>query len=364
MNTQCVENCQTNYFYFESQCKPNFPRDSFPTTSPASYVPPCPSGTTQVGALCYSPCPAGSTDKGPTSCQPPGTKRTQGAVPTFTPFRLCTPPLVYVPSINACSPVCPVGNETVYTDGQTKCLTGSITRDSVDSVASYSCNSNEILKNGVCMSKCPEGTAPDGEICVPEMKVVELKSDTTIKCKSSPYKDSKKWLCESSDDLESLLKNPTSTTTYVSPTDQVCASQNATTMMYFCITGAEAKNGLNPLNILEKDFTKTCQSITKSYTDLSNNLTNLIKIQAGMQSGSLKLGTAKDNLNSIYNQMSCTSASGKKADLCKQINDTASSVGTNSSDVSTTLTKVIPSLQSALDSRDSLLGYKRKFLCP
>jgi hypothetical protein len=134
--------------------------------------------------------------------------------------------------------------------------------------------------------------------------------------------------------------------------------------MYFCITGAEAMKGLDPLNSVKKDYSKTCQVITKSYTDLSNNLTNLVKIRNGMKGGSTQLGSAKDNLNSIYTQMNCLSATGKKLDLCNQIKTAATTLGTNTSEVSAKLDTILPMLKDALDTRNNLFGYKSTLECP
>jgi hypothetical protein len=366
-NTVCVENCPTGYNYSFNEgtsshsCLFELPGIQTTTTS-ATYIPPCPSGTTRVGNLCYSPCAAGTTDVGSNTCQPAISKRTQGPKPTVTLSNLCTPPLVYVESINACSPVCPTGSNPLYSGGETKCTKPDVPRTTVPAVLSYSCNANEILQNGVCVSKCPDGTAPDGDICVPQMKVIE--KDVTIKCTGSPYNNSKKWMCESSDDFDALITNPSKTTSYITATDQVCVTENLTTKMYFCITGAEAMAGINPLSTLKEDFSKTCQVIRKSYTDLSNNLTNLVKIQSGMQGGSTQLGAAKNSLNSIYSQMNCLTATDKKLQLCNQIKAAATTLGTNSSEVSTRLDTVIPMLTKALGTRDEIIGYRSKFQCP
>jgi len=226
----------------------------------------------------------------------------------------------------------------------------------------YLCNANEVLENGVCVTQCPRNTAPDGEICKENMKVVDIKDD--IKCTSSPYKSSKKWLCETLADFNSLIKNPTSTTTYVSPTDEVCVAEDPTTKMYFCVTGTEAKAGKKPLESIGADFALSCSTITKRYVDLSNNLTNLIKIQNGLRGGSISLGSASTSLGNIYNQIGCSGASGPKGTLCTQIQNASNSVRNNASSVTTTLNAVIPSLQKALDTRTDLFGFKTKFQCP
>ena len=229
-------------------------------------------------------------------------------------------------------------------------------------VKGYMCNANEVLQNGACVTKCPDKTAPDGEFCKENMKVVDIAKD--IKCTSSPYKSSKKWMCETPDDFKLLVTNPTRITTYVSPTDEVCVTEDPTTKMYFCVTGAEAKKGKKPLETIGVDFSVTCSTITKRYTDLSNNLTNLIKIQNGLRGGSTSLGSASTSLANIYNQIGCNGASGSKGTLCTQIQNASNSVRNNASSVSTTLSTVIPSLEKALETRTNLYGFKTKFQCP
>ena len=335
-------------------------RDTQPTP------PACPSGTTQVGNLCYSPCPAGKTDTGNNSCLSPNVNRTQGPAPTTNNPILCNPPLVYAQSINMCVSLCPAGTTQMYDmeKKQVTCTKDDVSRAQTPAVLSYACNADEILQNGVCVSKCPDGTAPDGEICVSNMKVIPLPAKAEISCTSSPYKSAKKWMCDSPSDYSSLITNPTKTTTYVSPADEVCVTDDPTTKMYYCVSGAEAKAGKNPIESIGADFAVTCATITKRYTDLSNNLTNLIKIQNGLRGGSTSLGSASTSLANIYNQIGCSGASGPKGTLCEQIQNASSSVKNNASSVSTTLSIVIPSLQQALDTKSNLLGFKTKFQCP
>lgn len=228
----------------------------------------------------------------------------------------------------------------------------------------YRCNSNENLINGVCVSKCPDGSYPDGEVCSSQAVIAPFSTPNEIKCAPTNFLSSTRWLCESQKDMTSLLTKAPKNKSYVRKTDQVCVTESATTKMYYCVTGAEAMANVDALETIKLDFGKTCTSITKNYVDLSNNLTNLIKIQNGMSNGGAILGTASDTLNSIYRQMSCDGSSGAKATLCDQIKKAAVSVKTNSSDVTTTLNTVIPSLTTALGTRDSLLVYKSKFQCP
>jgi len=315
---------------------------------------------------CVPKCAAGETQSSNgLSCQPPDIKRTLGTAPTYNTPILCNAPLVYNTSLNICAPPCPAGTSPVYNTSTNlaTCTKPDITRDATTATLTYTCNADEILQNGVCVSKCPDGSAPDGELCVNQMNVVPVPSDAGIMCTSSAYQTSKKWMCDSSDDVTKLLTNPTSTTTYVSQTDQVCMTEDPTTKMYYCVSGAEAKVSIDGLLAMGKDYDNTCSKITKTYTDLSNNLTNLIKIQNGMRGGGAQLGSASQSLTSIYGQMNCAAATGTKANLCSQIKAAASTVGSNSSDITTTLAAITPQISRAMGSRDTLLGYKSKFQC-
>ena len=149
----------------------------------------------------------------------------------------------------------------------------------------------------------------------------------------------------------------------MSATDKVCVTDDPTTKMYYCVSGAEAKISTEGLLGMGKDYKNTCSKITKTYADLSNNLTNLIKIQNGMSGGGTQLGSASQSLTSIYGQMNCTAATDKKAKLCAQIKSAAETVGSNSSDITKILAVITPQLSRAMESRDTLFGYKSKFQC-
>ena len=150
----------------------------------------------------------------------------------------------------------------------------------------------------------------------------------------------------------------------MSPTDKVCIANDETKLdMYFCISGAEAKISLNGITLKSNDYSSTCNNINKSYTDLSNNLTNLILIQNGMNNGNTQLGTAKSNLMSMYTKMSCANPPTGKVTLCSQILTAANSLGNNSSNVNSIVGIIIPQIQTAINARDNILGYRNNFAC-
>ena len=118
------------------------------------------------------------------------------------------------------------------------------------------------------------GTYPDGDLCVPEEKVV--RPPANIGCTSSPYGTAKKWFCTSEESVAALLKDPSPTTTYVDPNDQVCVSDDPTTNMYFCESGADAKGNTGALDNIRTNYNATCRNVKKNYLDLSNNITTLL----------------------------------------------------------------------------------------
>ena len=322
----------------------------------ATYTPPCATGFVEFGGQCYQNCPAGSTDIGNHRCQIPNTIRT-----TRTPTEQKS-------SLTLCSST----EELIGTNCVTKCppndISSSTTCVAAPSTtrtgyaATYKCNSNETMLNGVCTTKCPEGTYPDGELCVPEQKVVAIPS--TIKCISTAFGSSKKWLCDTEAAAAALLKDPSKTTSYVDPNDQVCIADDPTTNMYYCQSGADAKEKTGFLREIKMDYRATCDNVKKNYFDLSNNLTSLLLIQSGMSTGRDELARAKTALDSIYTQLNCANpASAQVTAICTQIQTGSTAIGIDSNDIGSVITNITAPIQAAISSRDSLLASITNFQC-
>jgi hypothetical protein len=332
-------------------------------TATATYTPPCPANYTQSGANCLMACasmtPSGMQDIGGNNCQLPNTARTTS---TPTPVRSTLVPCnsdedtVTNTANQTCVKKC-AANEI---SSPTTCAPQAGTRTGYPAI--FTCNSNETLKDGICISKCPEGTYPDGELCVSKIKVVTAPS--SIKCVSSAFGNYKKWTCDTNADATALLKDPSSTTTYVDPADQVCIADDSDAGMYYCQSGAEAKEGNRALDIVRNDYSRTCSNVKKSYTDLSNNLTSLLLIQSGMTNGSTQLTAARTALESISTQLNCTAPpNARVAALCQQIRSGSTAIGTDSTNISSVLSNITPSIQAAMSSRDSLLSSITNFKC-
>ena len=268
----------------------------------------------------------------------------------------------YIPSTYECLSLC--ADKEITSD--TKCVPPMIVRTGKS--VSINCNGNEEIVNGICVSKCPTGTYAKGSLCVKEKTVVAMIAGIT-KCISTPYGKYKKWLCDKSSDsclatceAAKLLKDPTNDTTYVDPADQICVSDDPTTKMYYCQSGAEAK--LNGPNAEEtrSSYSVTCDTLSKNYTDLSGALNSIATIKDNMIYGKYTIGDARDSLDRVYNNLKCSSSSVDT--ICKKILEGRNAIGGNYDAVNRALDSVATSIQQSLDSRGVLRTQLYNLKCP
>jgi hypothetical protein len=350
----CYANCPAGTVDIGNhQCQP--PAVPARLTTNATYAAPCATGFVDFAGQCYQNCPTGSNDIGNNNCQIPNATRTSTtSTQQKSPLTLCssTEDLIGTNCVAQCS--------SDLISSATTCTAQPVKREGY--AAGYTCNSNETLLNGVCTTKCPEGSYPDGQLCVPEAKVVPIPA--SIKCTSSPFGTAKKWLCDTQEMAKALLKDPSPTTSYVDVNDQVCVADDPTTSMYYCESGADAKNNTGFVEKVRIDYRATCDNVKKNYFDLSNNLTSLLLIQSGMTTGKDQLAAAKTALDGIYNKLNCANpASAQVTAICTQIQKGSSDIGTDSTDIGSVLTNITAPIQAAMTSRDSLLASITNFQC-
>ena len=321
----------------------------------ATYTPPCATGFVDFAGQCYQNCPSGTNDIGNNNCQIPNAIRT-----TSTPTQQVSPLTICSSTEDLIGTACVAQCSSDLISSATTCTAQPIKREGYAAV--YNCNSNETQLNGVCTTKCPEGTYPDGQLCVPETKTVPVPA--SIKCTSSPFKDKKKWLCDTQEMAAALLKNPTPTTSYVDANDEVCVADDPTTNMYYCESGADAKANTGFMGKVRTDYKATCDNVKKNYMDLSNNLTSLLLIQSGMTTGKDQLAAAKTSLDGIYTKLNCANpASAQVTAICTRIQAGANAIGTDSTDIGSVLANITTPIQAAMTSRDSLLASITNFQC-
>lgn len=276
-------------------------------------------------------------------------------------------------------------------DSGSSCANNSIRRPSIE--PRYTCPSNLILKGGVCLHPCEDGYAEDGDYCEPIATKVNLPS--TIKCTQTPYTYSTKyygsrntpiptsvtkWLCDSEDDQTMLLEGPTGssiirgTSSYVNKNDVVCYADDASTGMYYCQTVYDAIN--NPDNTKIENHSTTCDSMTKAYFDLSNNLTSLISARTTANNASAQMMAIKGTLEKTIGKMCGTgsgsgsgsrsvsaSASASSSGTCNTLRTLLNSLNSNINSGSGAISGVLSPINVAIASRDNLVRLLQNAKC-
>ena len=371
-NGSCEPNtlCPPDYTSRNGQCEPNTPCPSDYTltngrcvfnttttvasitarqTTPATFSPPCEPGYKIVGTACYKDCDTDLNDIG-TKCQKPSIARTTSEITITKPVTpICADDEEIINK--KCVKKCTQGNFST----DTSCSTASVARTVVAAKFTAPCNSNEDLLNGMCVSRCGPGESRVGSICVPGKQRVDSPF-----CRSSNYGNYKRWLCDTQIDLDKLLKDPSSTTTYVNDNDQVCITSSPTTMMYYCQTVAETNSGGDVLDDIQDVAGTTCSNLLKNYIDLSGSIVSLKLIQSGMNDGSISLVTAKDKLTAVYNKLQCNT---NTTDLCTSIQTSVGKIGGNVTAINSTNSAISGPITQAVQARQDLLASIQKFQC-
>jgi len=318
-------------------------------TTPATFVAPCETGYKLIGTACYKDCDEGLNDVN-TKCQKPSTTRTTSETTITKPTTaLCAADEEIINKI--CVKKCAQGKFST----DTSCSASSVARTVVSATFTSPCNSNEEFLNGMCVSKCAAGQSRVGSVCVQG----KVRIDSPV-CKSSNYGSYKRWLCDSQSDLNRLLKDPSSTTTYVNDNDQVCVTSSPTTMMYYCQTVAETNSGGAVLDDIQNVAGTTCSNLMKNYIDLSGSIVNLNLIQSGMNDGSISLAAVKDKLTAVYNNLKCNTTT---SELCKSVQTSIANIGGNVTTINSTKSAIAVPIAQAIQARQELLASIQKFQC-
>ena len=262
-------------------------------------------------------------------------------------------------------------------DNGSSCANNSIRRPS--KAPNYTCPLNLIKNGDICLHPCEDGYAEDGDYCEPVATKVDLPS--TINCVQTPYTYSTKyygsgtrptsvtkWLCDSEDDQTMLLEGPTGssiisgTNAYVNKNDIVCYADDSSTGMYYCQTVFDAIN--NPDYTKIDNHSTTCDSMTKAYFDLSNNLTSLLSAQTTANSASVQMMGIKMTLESTIGKMCGTgSGSGSSSGTCNTLRTLLNSLHSNINSGSGAISGVLSPINVAIASRDNLIGLLRNAKC-
>jgi len=345
--------CDMNYTETpDGMCAPSITtRKSFPAT----YTPRCATGYTEYDGLCYKDCDTGYKSLELKKCQMIATDVTvRDIIITPSTLKLCNDDeeLQGITCVKRCDLATSI-EETAT------CTPISEIPNVIDEFEV--CNKGEILKGALCIS-CPEGTFPDGQICVGDPKVVGPPS--TIKCTSSSFGSVKKWLCQTQEDADALLKDPSAITSYVSPKDQICVADDPTTLMYFCQSVEDAQNDSGYGDDVRDNYYSTCDQLRQNYTKLSSSMTSLKNIMDGLTEGTAKLSDVHSNLTTTYKKLNCdTTPKDENKLICQQLQNATGAIGSNSTDIEKTLSAIVGDIQKAFNVQESVLKNKMAFNC-
>ena len=350
--------CDINYTETpDGLCAPNI---ATRRTTVATYTPRCPAGYTEYSGMCYKDCGAGYNSIQLTKCQIiPNTKKVGEITITPSPIKLCNDDeeiqdTRFGPS---CVKKCDLSSTTQET---TTCTPLSI----IPPIAYETelCNKNETLKGGVCVTTCPDGKFPDGELCIGDPKIVEVPS--TIKCMSSSFGSVKKWLCPTQADADILLKNPSPITSYVNAKDQICVTDDPTTLMYFCQTAEEARNNTGYDDDIRNNYYSTCDQLMKNLIDIKNSIETIKTLQDNLSQGTLQLSGANITLTTIYKKLKCdTTPLDQNVTICQILKRGSDAIDLNSTDVNKTFNSIMINIQTAFSAQKSVLTNVIAFNC-
>jgi hypothetical protein len=321
-------------------------------TVPATFIPPCPTGHTLIGTTCYANCKAGDNDLGK-QCQTPAGPRTTKTSTVSTPSTtLCSPDSEFIN--NMCVTKCPTGKMST----NTTCSDSASNRTVKSLKYTSPCNSNEELVNDMCLTKCPSGRR-EGSTCVSGKG--RIPPPSSIKCTSSPYGKYMRWICESQEDLDNLCTDPSASTTYVDDNDKVCSTDSPSTMMYFCQTVAEVREGAGVSDNIKSIHGNTCSQLIKNYLELEDTLSNLQLLQSGVNDGTTGLQSANTSLRKVYETQGCLT--NTTTPLCIRMQKGIDDINGNVTDISSMKSQLSGYVQQAVTEREKLLGSIRDFQC-
>jgi hypothetical protein len=130
------------------------------------------------------------------------------------------------------------------------------------------------------------------------------------------------WLCKDDASVQQLLQGDKSfkpARPYISPNDITCVAQDASGTLYTCLDRSKAVDDSSTSDQYD-NYTTSCNNYYKSYIDISNSLTTLIRMKLAVFDGSENLVKSMNALNDIYKKYGCESlTTGPNVAICNGI---------------------------------------------
>ena len=229
------------------------------------------------------------------------------------------------------------------------------------SAPSYVCPPNLTKLDTVCVSPCGPGFTDDGEFCQPIVATAAMPAE--INCTKTDYGFAagsgtgkvNKWLCDSSDDLTALVSGPT---TYTQKDDIVCYADDPSTGMYYCSSIDDFKNSVQDSG--REDLTISCDTLLKSYLDLSNNLTVLMDAQTSATTAAGQINAIEKTLQKVITDVCATSGSSGTA--CTNLNTYLLALQSNIASGGAG-SSILSPINVGIQSRDSIVKLLKEYQC-
>jgi hypothetical protein len=339
-NTATTRAASDLYYLFGGTCRSNsqtqFNQPNIPAMFNNQVGNPCRNGFTSVGTgstmKCVEEVPLGNIDYGSTYAPP--SKAPDSLIPTYS-----------------CSNI---------------------------SVGGLSGNQLELIDN-MCFAPCVAPKISNGAYCVDPEPIMPL--PPSVGCRAVPFtydatssgssKTVKKWLCNTQDDLDVLIKGietsgSTTDSSYIAPSDLVCVNTNPDTKTYYCQRLDEALADTSVSDTLSTDYQNVCDTLIQSYTDISDNITILTRTMMTAQTAQVKMTSIKSILDGVINNMCSpgTASSTATADFCNILNALITNFDNDINDGNNYISgSVTGPLNKAIQSRDALFDQINRLKC-
>ena len=299
---------------------------------------------------------------------------------TFTRFPRPSIPANYTPqSGTACASThtesggsCIKQCEGDAIDNGTTCTTKPMQRNFV--LPTYTCPSRLKLIDNVCVHDCGPGFTGDGDFCQPTTTTSDMPS--SINCTRTDYGFTtagvpgkvNKWLCDTMDDLSALLIDPnsdagvTGTTSYTQPDDIVCYADDPTTKMYYCTSIPDFVKLVEDTQ--RTDLSTSCDTLMKSYFDLSNNLSILMGAQMSANTVIGQVNAIKATLETVITTFCETKTDDSGVATCSTLTRLLGLLdSTENSGSGGPFSSIATPVQVGVQSRDTLIAMLSRYKC-
>jgi len=175
------------------------------------------------------------------------------------------------------------------------------------------------------------------------------------------------WLCEDSTNANQLIAGDTTLKmAYISRNDVVCVSQDGSGTIYTCMDPSLDPFDESPSNQYD-NYATSCNAYYAKYSDISNALTTLQKMQSTILGNQSSLQDSKAILDSMNRLYKCdtrsTMTNKSQQTICNAVVYAISAISKNITRASDLGAILMESIRPALDSRAGLIRTLREYHC-